>query len=67
MIEHDMLVNAVAGSSMKTWQICEEMERKGLADFTGNQHNQEWCWSKSGLRKLNAEQLKQLYEDINSD
>jgi hypothetical protein len=42
--------------------ICDELVKIGAMRFTGNQHNPEWCWESSYLKRLSEEELLALYE-----
>lgn len=60
---HELMVHAVIGKGFKCDYTDEgQMEKRGLARFTGNQHNEKWDWNKDALDRLPTTELVKLYE-----
>lgn len=69
-MEHyrQVLIDAIIGVGMKgSMSYACEMTEKGLAVFTGNQWNENWSWSRTGLETLSFDQLLALYTDLKKD
>lgn len=60
-----LLVDAVAGAGFPDEAFAERCTKLGLAEFTGNQHNQGWRWLKGRLyESLPEDELQLLYYSI---
>lgn len=64
MYTKDLLLDAVVGRGLKSYAVAIEMQKKGLAVFTGNQHNPDWKWDKSKLKELPLYELEDLYTSL---
>lgn len=56
------LVDAIIGGGFKSLKFAAEMQSKGLAKFTGNQHSDEWKWKQAKLDMLSEYDLSLIYE-----
>lgn len=54
-----LLIHALHGIGTGTMRQSEEFVKQGIAQFCGNQHNEDWCWV--GLYDLGIDDLIQLY------
>ena len=59
-----ILVDAVMGAGFPSMDFADEMTKRGLARFTGNQWNEEWRWNRDSLEKLSDIGLLTLYNRI---
>lgn len=41
---------------------CDELTRQGAMQFTGNQHNPDWCWDAAFLKRLTDDELMEIYK-----
>jgi len=57
-----ILVDAICGKGFRSIEFAIDMEKTGLARFTGDQWNPDWDWNKGELQKLSIEQLEALYK-----
>ena len=62
-IDERILVDAIIGSGL-TIDTGTEMQSKGLARFTGNQHNPEWTWDRKALGEICQSELIAIYEKV---
>ena len=60
----DSLVDAIIGAGFPSIQYASGMTELGLANFTGNQWNENWSWNRNRLNELPRETLEELYADI---
>lgn len=62
-MEKAVLVDAIIGSGAGLGSIdyCVKMEKIGLAEFCGNQWNEEWGWKRDELLKLDISELENIY------
>jgi len=60
------LVNLVTSVQPDSIQECIDNTKKGLMEFSGNQHNESWTWVKSELMKLSERKLTKLYNKYNN-
>lgn len=60
-MDKELLVDAVVGKGFTSLSDAIEMQERGLAYFSGNQHNEKWDWDRVKLRELDEAQLQQLY------
>jgi len=56
-----LMIHAVMGKAFLSCADAIQMENKGFAKFSGNQHNESWAWNKEALGKLSTEELVDLY------
>jgi len=63
-VTKDMLINAISGKGFSSTKLADEMEKNGLAKWTGNQSNESWAWNKAELEKLELADLEKLYLSI---
>lgn len=61
-ITPEFVVNAIIGKGFGGYTDIDEMTKRGLAKFNGNQHNESWIWIKSELIKLPIFELTKLYK-----
>lgn len=54
------LVNLLNGIT-PTIEDCIKLEKEGLMEFVGNQHNERWAWRTNVLNKFTVEALVDLY------
>lgn len=57
----EMLIDAIIGRGFRTIRFACKMSKKGLAEFTGDQWNEEWTWKRDALQKLSIVELEKLY------
>jgi len=57
-----LMIHAVMGRAFLNCADASQMENKGFAKFSGNQHNESWAWNKEALGKLSTEELVDLYK-----
>lgn len=62
--DKSLVVDAICGAGFGTMTFAIEMQKKGLAEFTGNQHNEAWEWDKGKLLMLAVPELQVLYDRI---
>lgn len=56
------IVNAICQLGFTSMDHACDMEKLGLAVFTGNQWNENWSWKAEALEKLEEEHLIALYQ-----
>ena len=56
-----LFVDAVVGVGFPAQNLGMAAEQQELATFTGNQHNEEWSWTRTALEKLTTPDLQDLY------
>lgn len=54
-----LLIHALHGIGTGTMKQSEEFVKRGFAQFCGNQHNEDWCWT--NIADLSCYDLVQLY------
>lgn len=59
-----LVIDAICGVGLPTLTLAIECERKGLAYFAGNQHNEHWRWIRDKLEDQPLEILQALYESL---
>lgn len=59
-----LIVDAIKGRGLLTWDSSEECVRLGLARYTGNQHNMDWDWNRGALEMMDEDWLIKLYEKL---
>jgi hypothetical protein len=42
--------------------VCDQLVKEGAMRFTGNQHNEDWAWEESWLKRQTDEELLDLYQ-----
>jgi len=62
MNTRSFIVDALKGRGFRSCGFADQMQREGLADFTGNQHNPDWAWRQSALAEMTDDQLLELYK-----
>lgn len=56
-----VLIDAIVGRGIKSFEDAERMEHAGLARFDGNQWNEHWSFDLAALENLPLEGLRRLY------
>lgn len=66
IINKDIIIDAIAGKGFAhlLGYTPNDMVSVGLANFTGNQWNENWEWNKTELKQLTIEELNNLYVGI---
>ena len=59
---HRLLRDAICGCLFRSYAFAEWATENGLADFTGNQWNEEWAWNRTALCGKTIEELTSIYE-----
>lgn len=57
----NLLIDAMIGRGL-AYEFAVEMVKRGLARWTGNQHNESWAWNRHELEKLDVQELQSLYK-----
>jgi len=58
---HMLFVDAIVGSGFPTMKFAALATEWGLAEFSGNQWNEDWAWDRSALDALPDNELQGLY------
>lgn len=61
-LDQQDLINLVKSVNPKSMQECIDYTDKGLMKFTGNQWNEDWDWAEDALKKLDKDELFELYK-----
>ena len=59
-----LLVDAIMGRGLPTIELAIKYTNLGLAEFCGNQWNEDWRFEKEELLKCSIEYLEEVYNDI---
>lgn len=62
-----MLVDAISGYKFNSIELGNKMQKRGLAEYTGNQWNPEWGWIKDRLLSLELNDLVGLYNWLDNE
>lgn len=60
-MDKDDIINSIVGLKFKTLNFAINMEKAGLAKFTGNQWNENWDWKREALNELSRDELYGMY------
>jgi hypothetical protein len=64
-MDKELLIDAIVGAGFPTMEFAIQMEKSGLARFSGNQWNEDWEWRRDALNKLdNNFLLEMIYAKI---
>ena len=58
----ELLVDAIYGSGFASIDQADAMTKVGLAEFCGNQWNEDWQWLKDKLIELDEAELTEIYK-----
>lgn len=61
-----LIIDAIIGKGFLSVSDGVEMQRRGLAHFSGNQWNEKWDWNRSELERLEINDLEQIYARISA-
>ena len=61
-----MLLDAICGTDIPI-SLADDLERRGLVKFSGNQHNPSWSWIRARLAGFSLSELKTLYEQTKTE
>jgi hypothetical protein len=57
----ELLAYAMKGRGFPSMEFADEMEKKGLAEFTGDQWTENWEWKTERLMQMPEEDLLALH------
>jgi len=57
----EIFIDAICGAGFNNIGSAMDMQNKGYAIFTGNQHNEDWAWDRKALNRLTTEVLVEIY------
>ena len=63
-IDKEMFIDALCGIGFYDMDFAIEMEKKGLAYYSGDQRNPNWYWSSDKLMDLSMDEIAALYEFV---
>ncbi len=58
--DKELTINAIVGKGFLSVRDALNMQDRGLAIFSGNQHNEKWDWKRRGLEQLELKELKAI-------
>lgn len=66
ILSQELLVNAIIGKGFNSIEATVHYTNLGFAEFTGNSWNEDWEWDRKELNMLSVEQLKGIYNNLES-
>lgn len=59
-----LLVNAIIGAGIPSYEFAEDWTRAGFMEFCGNQYNEDWRWKRNKLEALDKGMLLGIYQSV---
>lgn len=59
-----LLVDAICGRGTGSTKHSDAMTKIGLAEFCGNQWNEDWRWKRDKLAELEIGELSKIYRRV---
>jgi hypothetical protein len=59
----NMIIDAICGLGFPTMDYADAMTKDGLAEYCGNQWNEDWHWIRPKLALLEEEELDKIYQE----
>jgi hypothetical protein len=59
-----LLIDAICGRGTGSMENSDAMTQMGLAEFCGNQWNEDWRWKRDKLAELEIGELSEIYRRV---